>query len=279
MSALRGVWLACALCAFGAGEWAVAEVVPSRGAGDVRLRIADYREGEVYRLQGVVGYQMDLEFEPGEAFVGLGAGDLEALTFVAQGHHLFIKPKAAPMATNLTVLTTRRVYHFDYSASRSPYSDPEAGRIYAVKFRYPDLADAERSASTGAERARQSVQAALEAGPASLPRNERYGYCGDRDLKPIAAWDNGVHTHLRFAARAPLPAIFVSDAPGVESLVNFHVQGEELIVHRVSRGFVLRRGTQVGCVSNEAWIGGSHALASGTLSPEVTRAVRESAHE
>ena len=35
---------------------------------------------------------------PAKAFVGLGAGDVEALAFVAQANHLFIKPKAIERA-------------------------------------------------------------------------------------------------------------------------------------------------------------------------------------
>ena len=50
--------------------------------------------------------QIDLEFEPGETFVGLGAGDLESLTFAAQDNHLFLKPRAGGVDTNITVLTT-----------------------------------------------------------------------------------------------------------------------------------------------------------------------------
>ena len=77
--------------------------------------VAAYDGDEVYKLRGFVGYQIDLEFESGETFVGLGAGDMEGLSFVGQENHLFLKPKAAKVATNLTVLTTRRHYHFDYS--------------------------------------------------------------------------------------------------------------------------------------------------------------------
>ena len=35
--------------------------------------------------KGFVGYQTDLEFETGETFVGLGAGDIEGISFVAAG--------------------------------------------------------------------------------------------------------------------------------------------------------------------------------------------------
>jgi type IV secretion system protein VirB9 len=84
----------------------LAETVPVRGSIDGRIRTAVYNGDEVYRLRGYVGYQIDLEFEPGEIFTGLGAGDLEGLSFVGQDNHLFLKPRAARVATNLTVLTS-----------------------------------------------------------------------------------------------------------------------------------------------------------------------------
>src|ERR1700729_2448117 len=88
-----------------------AETTPTKGGVDTRVRVAAYNSAEVYKLRGLVGYQIDLEFEPGETFVGLGAGDLEGLSFVGQENHLFLKPKAAKVLTNITVLTSRRHYH------------------------------------------------------------------------------------------------------------------------------------------------------------------------
>ena len=79
---------------------------PSGARSTCRIRLARYAADEVYRLRGFVGYQIDLEFEAGESFVGLGAGDLESLTFAAQANHLFLKPRAAGVDTNLTVLTS-----------------------------------------------------------------------------------------------------------------------------------------------------------------------------
>ena len=115
----------------------MAETVPPRGAVDSRIRVAIYNGEEVYKLRGFVGYQIDLEFEPGEIFTGLGAGDLEGLSFVGQDNHLFLKPKAARVATNLTVLTSRRHYQFDYTAtSQRPAADDPAV-VYALRFTYP----------------------------------------------------------------------------------------------------------------------------------------------
>src|SRR5262249_8310970 len=79
------VMIACA----GAAE---AEIVPLRGIADSRVRTAIYDGNEVYRLRGYVGYQIDLQFEAGELFVGIGAGDIEGISFVSQDNHLFIKP-------------------------------------------------------------------------------------------------------------------------------------------------------------------------------------------
>ena len=50
-----------------------AETVPPEASSDSRIRYAPYNGDQVYRLRGFVGYQIDLEFEPGETFVGLGA--------------------------------------------------------------------------------------------------------------------------------------------------------------------------------------------------------------
>src|SRR4029077_13923779 len=81
-------------------------------APDPRLQGAMYSADRVYPLTGYVGYQIDLQFEPGENLVGLGGGDLEGLSFAAQGNHLFLKPRAPVIDTNLTVLTTRHSYQF-----------------------------------------------------------------------------------------------------------------------------------------------------------------------
>ncbi len=55
---------------------------------------------------------------------------------------------------------------------------------------------------------RLRTEARLQAGSSS-PRNLDYAYCGTPSLKPMSAYDDGVHTRLRFADKAEFPAIFV----------------------------------------------------------------------
>ena len=231
------------------------------GLHDWRIREVTYASDEIYRLKGFVGFQIDIEFERGESFVGLGTGDIEGLAFASQENHLFLKPRAAGGATNLTVLTTRRAYHFDYTVS-DHRPDPAFGDvIYVLRFLYAPAPSATPAPADGS----------LERAAATRPRNPDYGYCGSPDLKPEAAWDDGVQTHVRFGARQELPAIFVHNDDGSESLVNFNVSGGDLVVHRIARQFIVRRGRLAGCIVNRAYSGTGERLESGTVAPSVQR--------
>lgn len=250
-----------------AGGAALAAATPE--GGDSRIRAVVYAADEVYRLQGYAGYQIDLEFEPGEGFVGLGAGDVESIAFSAQDNHLFLKPRAPAVETNLTILTSRRTYHFQYLASaRRP--DPAAAEvIYALRFVY--------APPPAAEQVPQSVEHRLAEAPGERARNLDYAYCGSAALRPEAAWDDGVQTHLRFSARQELPALFVRNEDGTESLVNLTVEAAELVVHRVARQFVVRRGRLQGCIVNQRFAGAGEELRSGTLAPSVRRVMKQGA--
>jgi type IV secretion system protein VirB9 len=246
------------ICLMGLAIGAGAETTPSPGLLDSRIRMAPYSADQVFVLKGFVGYQTDLEFETGESFVGLGAGDIDGLSFVAQDNHLFLKPKAAKVGTNLTILTSRRSYQLDYSASTG-HPDPSEPVTYVLRFTYPVAAKEGSDAGT---------KALTET---HRPKNIDYWYCGDPSLMPVAASDDGVHTRLTFAAKAEQPAIFILNEDGTESLLNFSMDEGDVILHRVGRRFILRRGHLAGCVVNQAYSGSGERLKSHTVSEEVER--------
>ena len=245
-----------------------AEIVPPRGTVDSRVRATPYDGDQVYRLHGFVGYQIDLEFEAGESFVGLGAGDIEGLSYFGQDNHLFLKPKAPNVATNLTVLTNRRQYQFDYTARAQHPGGDDLDVIFALRFTYPPT-----PSQTDQERASKHIDSELEQASAHRPQNIDYWYCGGPALRPVLASDDGIHTRLRFAVHAELPAIFVRNEDDSESLLNYSMDNGDVIVHRVAQRFVVRRGKLTGCIVNKGFAGSGARLESGTVTPAVERRV------
>ena len=103
-----------------------AELVPPRGVVDARVRVVAYDPEQVIKLHGYVGYQIHFQFAPDEQFVNLAAGDNKALDVGTEANHLVLKPLAEKVATNITIITTKRVYQFDYRATRGPPKKSEA---------------------------------------------------------------------------------------------------------------------------------------------------------
>jgi type IV secretion system protein VirB9 len=120
----------------------------------------------------------------------------------------------------------------------------------------------------------QAVERGLASASAARWQNFNYGYRGSPQLKPAAASDDGVHTRLRFAPQQELPAIFIRNDDGTESLVNFSIEAGEVLLQRVGRQFTLRRGRLEGCVVNEGFTGGGERLESGTVAPAVRRGMK-----
>ncbi len=169
------------------------------------------------------------------------------------------------------VLTSRRHYQFDYVAvaHRPDLNVDEV--IYALRFTYPPTP----AGTSTADR----TDKALEQGSSSRARNTDYWFCGAAALKPIAASDDGVHTRLRFNASAELPALFVRNDDASESLLNFSMDEGDVIVHRVARQFLVRRGRLVGCIVNKGFHGAGERLKSHTVSPQVERSTKPTASE
>jgi type IV secretion system protein VirB9 len=230
---------------------------------DPRLRVVDYRPSLVIPLTTFVGYHVHLEFAADEYFVNLGAADTSSLDVGAEGNHLLLKPRQPSAGTNLTVLTNRRAYFLDYRALARPPRPDEA--VYSIVFRYPDASPAAAAPAAAADRL-----------DAARPRsNQDYWYCGSPALRPLAASDDGLQLRLTFPPHAALPAVFVAEPDGRETLVNTHVEDDAVFVHRLAERFVLRRGRDVGCVVDRAVHEQARRAESGTIDPGVYRTTRD----
>ena len=243
-----------------------AETLPAKGQIDSRIRTAFYSPDEVFRLYGFVGFHLDIEFEKGESFVSISGGDLDALTYSAHENVLTLKPKVSSTDMNLAVTTTKRRYYFDYTASVQKASNLDRV-MYAVRFDYPKVV-----ATVSVE---DRITTGLAHAATGRARNTDYWYCGDQSLRPLSASDDGVQTRLTFAPKRELPALFVRNDDDSESLLNFNIEADQVVVHRVARRFVLRRGKLTGCIVNKGFAGTGELLKSGTIAPGIDRGLKD----
>jgi type IV secretion system protein VirB9 len=244
-----------------------AEILPRRGSVDPRVREVIFDKNDVISLIGYEGYQTHLKLAEDEEFIGIGAGDTGGLDITAEGNDTWIKPKAVMVRTNFDLKTNKRVYHFDYQSRKSPPKNRNQ-MIYSITFRYPEDEAQQRTTWSAQERLKRKLMAT---GSGAINRD--YWYCGNPTMKPVEAYDDGLQTHVRFSAYAEFPAIFVENEDNTEALINFHIDPDngEVVIHRIGRRFVLRRGDLVGCIENRQFTGGGKRTASGTIKPDVIR--------
>ena len=205
---------------------AAAEAIPRGGRNDARVRIATYKEGQVYRLSVSLTHVTSIEFGEGETIRSIIAGDTEGFEIdgVPGGRAFAIKPLARGVHTNITVYTNRRSYYFTVREATSP-------TFYVVQFHYPDDN-------------RPARGAIARAAP-----NYNYGASDRTEFTPTRVWDDGTFTYFQFLRNAPVPAIFRYSG-GRERTVNTGaVQDGVIRVSGVNRDWVLRLGEEVVCVS------------------------------
>lgn len=195
---------------------AAAQVRPHPSDGDTHLQSVDYNAGQIVQLYGAPGYEMTVELSPDEQVQNVALGDPGAwqVSVDHAGDHLFLKPTAADVATNMTVITSVRVYNFDLHALPQPASDMP----YTVHFGYP----APASASSG------------YVDVSSLKRSlSRYKISGDKWLRPDSVSDDGEHTYISWSREKPIPAVYAIGDSGQETLANGAMRNDVYVVDGV----------------------------------------------
>lgn len=228
---------------------AFAERVPRSGKADARVKTLTYHENDVYRLRGHYGFTTTIEFSPKERIETISVGDSEAWQIIKPGQPniLFVKPLEENAETNMTVLTSSRVYTFDMSAARA--ASPASNALtFRIKFIYPEEQSLELANFTG----KSSSFNPLSGTPAT-EWNFDYSYSGDKRLRPERVFDDGAFTYFLMKNLDVMPAAFAVDQNGNESIVNFTVQGKYLVINRVGAQFTLRDGNTATCIFNESY--------------------------
>ena len=210
-----------------------------------KFRSYIYNPNDVYRFVGHYTYQSFIEFEDGESVGTISMGSPSLWMFEHLGNRLFLKPVGEDNSeTNMTVITNKRVYHFELMAKEAK-GIADKDLIFVAKFVYPDEKD-------------KNIVEFPRISPSDEPDlrdlsiyNFNYQYTGEPAIAPVKVFDNGEFTYFQFTKKnAEIPAIFTVDAGGYESLINFRSAGSYIIVERVAAQFTLRSGDDIVCVYN-----------------------------
>jgi type IV secretion system protein VirB9 len=266
----------------------------SADALDPRLKQVWYDPEAVVTVQVKRGIVTDIALDPGDVITdiatGLGADCSKpdaswCIAAQAGGRHIFVKPKSsADGPNNLAIVTDKRAYSFRLELladadKRMPVyrlsmrvapprpSAPPAVKLASVPALDAPQADMPKPAEVIAQR--------LTAAP--VPVNSNYSIAegkGSEDIVPSLIFDDGRFTYLRFPNNREVPAVFHVLGDGAETLVNVRMEGDLLVVDRVSRQLMLRAGSAVVGVWNEAFDIDGVAPKDGTTVPGVERALK-----
>ncbi len=235
--------LALAVLALLAAAPAAAVAVPP-GPVDPRIRTIVYNPREVVTVVGQLGYQMVVSFGAGERIENISVGD--SLSWQATPNKkadlLFLKPIDRLPSTNMTVVTNLRRYNFELIAVAA---STRRTQTYDIHFVYPNE---ELAAAATAAVAETPVSDA--APPDSW--NFAYSYRGSKVTLPARVFDDGRFTYFQWLASVDTPAVFAVQPDGKEALINHITRGRYLVVEQIAAEFVLRSGTEVTHVFNDA---------------------------
>lgn len=232
-------------------------------AQDPRIQRLTFDESSVFTVNSAQGVATQIVFAHGEEINSVASGFTDGWQFVAKGNSLHLKPRTleqtegfiAPVPgkwdTNLNVSTNRRNYTFALRLVNQGVNAPHVA--YRIEFLYPQDEALARIALEESQRREAAVNAQPEM-PA--PRNMDYQVSARRkskDIVPTVIFDDGRFTYFKFPANREIPSIYILSASGEESMVNYHMEHDFVIVQRVARRFVLRLGNQRVSVSNRGF--------------------------
>ncbi|MBZ9739757.1 MULTISPECIES: P-type conjugative transfer protein VirB9 [unclassified Mesorhizobium] len=260
---------------------ATALEIPASAQQDNRVRFVSYQPYNITRIVGTIRSSVQVEFATDEEIAHVALGNTVAWEVAPAGNILFLKPRENQPATNISVVTTRRdgskrSYQMELVV-RDGSVDAGQNTYFYVKYRYPaDEAERRRLKEEARKRTAEAGYADKVLGIHEQygPRNWRYSAQGSSAIEPQAAYDNGKVTTFSFSGNQETPAIYIENSDGTESLVPKTVQGDLVLVHAISRKFILRRGSDTLCIFNEAYSPVGVDPGTNTTSPSVERVVK-----
>lgn len=245
----------------------------------------------------VVGLSSDCKSESDEWCVSAILGS----------NQIFVRPRDNAKRNNMELHTDRRDYSFvfevvdDGRVSRGKRSESD-GPFFRVVFDYQKpkpvvdekMASAERAAAAATLLRRVDISASRPVPSQVDPdfgmspterlkaegievRNANYTKQvleRGEDADPTMVFDDGRFTYFEFPGAREIPAVFAYGSDGEPTRVNWHMNGNFVVVQRTSRKFTLRLGNAVVGIFNEAFDRTGVETPTSTVSSAVVREIK-----
>lgn len=221
---------------------AFAAQAPVPGRQDKRITTINYQASDVITIKATFGISTMIIFDEDEKFITVSLGDTDSWQVAPSdnGNILFVKPVAKNTTTNMNIVTNKRVYFLELQ----DVDRNSEKAFYGVRFRYPEK-NVNASLKSEAEfRASYPNLTAIDKEHVNLD----YSFKGSTQLKPIRIFDDGKKTFFKFSSK--IPAIFTVNSDYSETLINYHKEGEYIVIDQTARQFTLRDGKVWTCIFN-----------------------------
>ena len=193
--------------------------------------IFKYAPNQLYKIYCRVGYLTDLSLKKGETISFVGGGDTSAWAVekatVDGVPHIYIKPTVETSTTNLIITTNKRSYQLILNTSN--WYNP------MVTWSYGYEEESELNL-----RDEQNTVSRINGNVETL--NFNYKIIGESGNKPVAVFDDGEKTILKFISMPKrLPSVFVKikGKKGI-SMVNYKIRNNCYILDRVADEIEMR---------------------------------------
>jgi type IV secretion system protein VirB9 len=231
------------------------------------------------------------------------------ISAIVGSNQIFVRPRDNASRNNMELHTNKRDYSFafqvvdDSKGSRGKRADSDVA-FFRVVFDYPrpkplteNMSGADRAAAVDALLQRVDMSAArpipqqvdpdygmtpaqrLKAEGIQI-RNTNYSKQvleRGEDAEPTMVFDDGRFTYFEFPGAREIPAVFAHGSDGEPTRVNWHMNGNFVVVQRTARKFTLRLGDAVVGIFNEAFDRTGIETPTSTVSPAVVREIKGAA--
>lgn len=196
---------------------ASAQVYPQPGEGDPRIQTVQYDPLQIISLSVAPGFQTIVELVRGERVETIAVGDSISWQVSAgkRGDFFFVKNVGAIAKTNMSVVTSSRVYNFELSPGIN-YGDVSP---YHVRIEFP-------VSETQSEQT--DIKPVFD-----------YLISGSKAIRPSKVYQEGDRTIVEWPDDSPLPAVFTLEN-GSEAIVNGQMQDDRFVIAGTPERLIFR---------------------------------------